>query len=87
MLNDDTTDLIERLADVQQDKWLLEEKVHSIQEPFANNSLKGAITSMSLKIPVLKNLFLLVETYNEGRRATDIKCGKEENTKITVHDK
>ena len=27
MLNDDTTDLIERLADVQQDKWLLEEKV------------------------------------------------------------
>ena len=30
MLNDDTTDLIERLADVQQDKWLLEEKVHSI---------------------------------------------------------
>ena len=27
MLNDDTTDLIERLADVQQEKWLLEEKV------------------------------------------------------------
>jgi len=27
MLNDDTTDLIERLADAQQDKWLLEEKV------------------------------------------------------------
>ena len=32
MLNDDTTDLIERLADVQQDKWLLEEKV-CIEEP------------------------------------------------------
>ena len=29
MLNDDTTDLIERLADVQQEKWLLEEKVGS----------------------------------------------------------
>lgn len=29
MLNDDTTDLIERLADVQQEKWLLEEKVHN----------------------------------------------------------
>ena len=30
MLNDDTTDLIERLADVQQEKWLLEEKVQII---------------------------------------------------------
>ena len=30
MLNDDTTDLIERLADVQQEKWLLEEKVQVI---------------------------------------------------------
>ena len=30
MLNDDTTDLIERLADVQQEKWLLEEKVSQI---------------------------------------------------------
>ena len=29
MLKDDTTDLIERLADVQQEKWLLEEKVCS----------------------------------------------------------
>ena len=27
VLNDDTTDLIERLADVQQEKWQLEEKV------------------------------------------------------------
>ncbi|RMX52930.1 hypothetical protein pdam_00010954 [Pocillopora damicornis] len=32
MLNDDTTDLIERLADVQQDKWLLEEKVRHLEE-------------------------------------------------------
>ncbi|KAM7437952.1 regulation of modification of synaptic structure [Porites harrisoni] len=32
MLNDDTTDLIERLADVQQEKWLLEEKVHHLEE-------------------------------------------------------
>lgn len=31
MLNDDTTDLIERLADVQQEKWLLEEKVQIIE--------------------------------------------------------
>jgi hypothetical protein len=27
LLSEDTTDLIERLADVQQEKWLLEEKV------------------------------------------------------------
>ncbi|XP_020602153.1 GRIP1-associated protein 1-like [Orbicella faveolata] len=32
MLNDDTTDLIERLADAQQDKWLLEEKVRHLEE-------------------------------------------------------
>ena len=31
MLNDDTTELIERLADVQQEKWLLEEKVYDPQ--------------------------------------------------------
>ena len=37
MLNDDTTDLIERLADVQQEKWLLEEKVCTEQE---SSSLK-----------------------------------------------
>ena len=34
ILNDDTTDLIERLADVQQDKWLLEERVSSILDRF-----------------------------------------------------
>lgn len=32
MLNDDTTDLIERLADAQQEKWLLEEKVRHLEE-------------------------------------------------------
>jgi len=32
MLNDDTTELIERLADVQQEKWLLEEKVRHLEE-------------------------------------------------------
>ncbi|KAJ7379420.1 regulation of modification of synaptic structure, partial [Desmophyllum pertusum] len=32
ILNDDTTDLIERLADVQQDKWLLEERVRHLEE-------------------------------------------------------
>ncbi|XP_074610636.1 GRIP1-associated protein 1-like isoform X1 [Acropora palmata] len=32
MLNDDTTDLIERLADVQQEKWQLEEKVRHLEE-------------------------------------------------------
>ncbi|XP_068714216.1 GRIP1-associated protein 1-like [Montipora foliosa] len=32
ILNDDTTELIERLADVQQEKWLLEEKVRHLEE-------------------------------------------------------
>ena len=30
ILNDETVDLIERLADVQQEKWLLEERVRHL---------------------------------------------------------
>ncbi|KAK3746606.1 hypothetical protein QZH41_014512, partial [Actinostola sp. cb2023] len=32
LLSEDTTDLIERLADVQQEKWLLEEKVRHLED-------------------------------------------------------
>ncbi|EDO34482.1 predicted protein [Nematostella vectensis] len=32
LLNEDTLELIERLADVQQEKWLLEEKVRHLEE-------------------------------------------------------
>ena len=42
MLNDDTTDLIERLADAQQEKWLLEEKV-CIEELLVRISIEYCI--------------------------------------------
>ena len=43
MLNDDTTDLIERLADVQQDKWLLEERVSSTRYFLKGTSERGIL--------------------------------------------
>ena len=53
MLNDDTNDLIERLADAQQDKWLLEEKVHSIFKERSEHEFENSRP---------QNIFPLMET-------------------------